>query len=115
MTGWQCIGEKGWQSDPDLTISAPTLSPCSAITIRATGAAVRARPGYLGVFSETQDWSAGRKVFLNTDTGKYLLTARGNINWTVRDNLDTLDKDAGAYIQSGSGSICPASARASKA
>jgi hypothetical protein len=109
VTGWQYADGTGtWPSDPDLTISAPALSPCSAITILATGAAARAQPGYLGVFSETQEWSAGRKVFLNTDTGKYLLTACGKTTWQVQA---TLDKDA-CGIQSASGTICPATARA---
>ena len=65
-SGWNCdVGDK-WIPDDNLSILAPTLSLCGAITITARGTAASRGPDaaiYLGTFHPSGQWACGRQVF----------------------------------------------------
>ena len=109
-SGWQYYGDGEWRSDPDLsivTISDTSTLICPVITIKATGVAARERPDYLGQFTITNQFSAGRPVWRN-NKGKYLLVHADGVSWYVGDNVETGEGE----IQSGAApGLCPASPR----
>ena len=110
-SGWQYGDDDGeWVSDPDLTvmtISDTSTLICPVINIRASGAAARKVPDYLGEFTITSQYSAGRPVWRN-NRGKYLRVPAGKTTWGVVDNVEI----NGAGIRSGvAPGLCPASAR----
>ena len=105
-------GWKYWENyDPAMTaapLSDLSSATCSSITILAKGKAARKVPDYLGTFTPTGDYSAGRQVF-SSDRGRYLMTEAGCDIWGVTDSVTTPT----ASIRSGcSPGMCPAHPRA---
>ena len=109
-SGWQYARSGEFVSDPDLNIMPVRDTSnliCPVITIKATGVAARERPDYLGQFTITNQFSAGRPVWRNSK-GKYLLVHPDGVSWYVGDNVETGDGE----IQSGAApGLCPASPR----
>ena len=63
LSGWTCYEGDKDRDDPHLRIS-PDLAPaCGEITITASGEAADKRPASVGVYTPTQLFSAGRRVF----------------------------------------------------
>ena len=86
------------------------ISPllCGTLTISATGEAARVRADCMGQFQPTGQLSAGRQVFHNQRTDKYLSVSLGDVDWDVRDSVDNV-----AGVASGCApGLCPALARA---
>ena len=107
--GWQCWNDKTWQPT-FLSISTSPPSLCSTITIEAEDKVAKRYPASLGTFTATQDWSAGRQVFRNTNSGELLCVKPGTVNWRVRPTPESV-----ASIQSGCApSLCPADKRAAR-
>ena len=107
-TWWQYRKGKDYVSDPNLTVTEDSLSPCSSVTITAAGDAAVQQPDCLGTYQPTLQWSSGRKVFRNIKTGWCLMVERGTVNWSVRSSPESEDSE----LQSGCGTTCPASPRA---
>ena len=109
-SGWQYARSGEFVSDPDLTvvtISDTSTLICPVINIQASGEADRKVPDYLGQFTITSQFSAGRPVWRN-NKGKYLSVHPDKVNWRVTNNVE----DTAAGIQSGvAPGLCPASAR----
>jgi len=100
--GWKFGKEKGWHP-ATLSISTSPPSLCSTINITDTVS--------LGTFTATQDWSAGRQVFRNTNSGHVLCIQPGQVNWGVRATPESVD----ASIEScRAPSLCPAYERAAR-
>ena len=111
-SGWQYwevnIGED--RADPNLsivTISDTSTRICPIINISARGAAARKVPDYLGRFTITNQFSAGRPVYRN-NRGKYLRVLPGTPDWSVSDNVVTDDQRIWSGAAAG---LCPASDR----
>ena len=107
-TGWAYNSGQAWVQDTNITSSAGPAPPCGNITITAIGEAAKRWPSCLGTFQATDQWSSGLNVFMNKRTGWYLLVPRGSTTWCVRSSPD----NAGAELQSGGVSHCPAGAGA---
>ena len=96
-SGWQYLkyDDDGWHHDPALTVtplSALSSATCSSITISAKGEAAKKVPDYLGTFTPTGDYSAGRQVF-SSDRGRYLMMKAGWSSWGVQDTpLNTVSR-----------------------
>ena len=75
-SGWQYGGgEAGWLHDAGLRVTrVEDISPllCGTVTISATGEAARVRADCMGQFQPTGQLSAGRQVFHNQRTDRYL-------------------------------------------
>ena len=71
---------------------------CSAITISATRGAVKQQDNKLGTFTPTGDYSSGRQVFRNTNSGQYLLGPADYVNWYVLDDVNAHGSD---YVGTG--------------
>ena len=97
------------RDDPHLRIS-PDLSPaCEEITITASGVAARKLSACVGVYTPTQMFSAGRRVFRHQTKERYLLVPPGKDEWDVKESI----QGRGAQIASSCApSMCPADPRA---
>ena len=90
-------------------ISSVLPPPCGDITIEATGDAAVQQPGCLGIYTPTQMFSAGRRVFKHESQERYLLVPAAWVEWYVQDSVDS----EGTYMESGCApSMCPADTRA---
>ena len=100
-----------WLDDAGIRVTrVEDISPllCGTITISATGEAARVRADCMGQFQPTGQFSAGRQVFHNQRTDKYLSVSLGDVDWDVRDSVDNV-----AGVASGCApGLCPALRRA---
>ena len=107
-TGWKYSGKEQWIADPALTLELGSLPHCGQITISATGGAAREWPDDLGVFTQTEMVSAGRRVFRQQGGSRVLCCRPGTHGWGVKDSVESY----GSSILSASDSVCPADSRA---
>ena len=72
-TGWEYYSKKDGTMtvDPLLSIVEGPLPPCSVVRITAAGDAAVTQPDSLGTYQPTLQWSSGRKVYRNNNTGSY--------------------------------------------
>ena len=129
LTGWKCwnsdasFGDKDhwWLEDPYLRISHDFPSPCGDIIIAFEGSVDpkitkkkiknSLTSECVGVYSPTDMFSAGRRVFKHKSKKSYLLVL-GYTHWVVKKKVNTM-KSEGIYMASGSApSMCPADIRA---
>ena len=62
------------------------LEPCSVTLVAAEMEhSTRAQRGCLGVYHASEDWSAGRRVYRQLNSGRVMSVRPGGINWAVRD------------------------------
>ena len=109
LSGWSCYDGDKYSDDPHLRIS-PDLPPaCGEITITASGEAAVQEPECIGVYTPTQMFSAGKRVFKHQTQERYLFVQAGYTEWGVRKSVES----KGAMMRSGCvPSMCPADPRA---
>ena len=82
---------------------------CGDVTISSTRDLAHNQPECIGVYSPTEMFSAGKRVFKHVSQERYLLSQHGKVNWYVQERLDKM----GALMSSGCApSLCPADPRA---
>ena len=109
LTGWTYWGDGKDRDDPHLRISPDQPPSCGEITITASGDAAAKQPECVGVYTPTQMFSAGRRVFKHQTQERYLLVTPGYADWGVQPSVETV----GARMTSGCApSLCPADPRA---
>ena len=106
-------GGSRWRTDENLkieTVQDPEAVKCSGVTVTARGKAATIQPDCLGEFISTEMMSAGRQVFFNQKTGKYLFIHPNNNTWMIQDKIDIeLRYEIGKYMISGGAcQMCPA-------
>ena len=92
-----------------MRISPDQPPACGEITITASGDAAAQWKECIGVYTPTEMFSMGRRVFKHQTQERYLLVVSGCVNWYVQESVER----KGAMMASGfAPSMCPADQRA---
>ena len=111
-TGWQYNDGATWHHDAGLRVTRvediSTLL-CGTITVSATGEAARFQSKGMGKFRPTGQFSAGRQVFYNKRTRRYLSVYPCSISWGSRYRVESNEIGVRSGFAPG---LCPAFRRA---
>ncbi len=111
LTGWRCWkwDDDKYVDDPQLSISHDQPPACGEITIKASGDAAAQQSKCVGVYTPTEMFSMGRRVFKHQTQERYLLVTPGYVHWSVQESVES----EGPRMLSGCApSLCPADPRA---
>ena len=82
LTGWMFFDGDKIRDDPELKISPDQPPACGEITISASGDAAVEQSECVGVYTPTQMFSAGRRVFKHQTQERYLYVRPLAFNFT---------------------------------
>ena len=105
-------GKEIWSQDKDFRITKKYPVLCEAIWINASGPlATEIPPEVLGRYVQTADFSAGRPVFKNVASDKYLFVSPRYVEWIVCSSLENTAKSELLVASGCSPSLCPSEQR----